>query len=255
MKNIAVITGASSGMGKEFALTIEDHLKVDEIWLISRNKKELVSVSKLITIPTKVLPLDLTKEEDIQKYKKELNKEINIKILINAAGYGIFDSVENTSYEDCSAMIDLNCTGLTKMTVLSLPYMKEESIIINFSSLAGFMPIPYINIYASTKAYVLSFTRSLRVELRKRKIKVMAVAPYWTNTKFFDRAIHKDNIIVKNYEAMYDPIKVVKKAWKDLEKNKEISSYGYKNKLNRYLSKIVPHKLTMLIWLKQQKIK
>ena len=256
MKNIAVVTGASSGMGAYCALTVRNNVDVDEVWLIARSVDKLKETSKKINIDMKILPLDLTVEDDFRKYKRELKKEkVNIKILINAAGYGIFDSVRNTRYRDNVGMIDLNCTGLTRMTIVSLPFMSEGSIIINFASLAGYMPIPYISIYAATKAYVLSFTRSLRRELANDGIKVMAVSPFWTKTNFFNRAVNKDHEVVKKYVCMYEPNKVVDKAWRDLKKNKECSSYGFMNNLNRILSKLLPHSLVMWIWMKQQKLK
>ena len=252
--NIAIVTGAASGMGKSFALTIKDNIEVDEIWAIDKDKKGLEQLKKESSIKIKEIVLDLTKEESFKEYKKILEKEKpNIKILINAAGYGIFDSVKNTSYELNTGMIELNALGLTKMTILSLPYLKENSTIINFASMASFQPIPYIYIYAATKAYVLSFTRALKRELKKDKIKVMAVCPFWTKTHFFDTSI-TENEVVKKYVVMYKPEDVVKKAWKDLKKNKDYSAFGFVTKFQILLTKVLPHRFVMWYWMKQQKL-
>ncbi|MGN1378931.1 MAG: SDR family NAD(P)-dependent oxidoreductase [Bacilli bacterium] len=117
-----------------------------------------------------------------------------------------------------------------------------------------FKPVPYINVYSATKAYVLNFSRSLNAELKKDGIHVLAVCPFWTKTKFFERAETKNNI-VKKYVVMYDPTDVVSTAWKDLKKRKEVSVYGFIAKSQKFLSKILPHKLILNIWLNQQKLK
>ena len=253
MKKIAIVTGASSGMGKEFLKTIPDHTDVDEIWAISRDKKALEELQKEVTVRIIPLAFDLSEDKSISDIRKILEKEKPIiKLLINAAGYGKFEKTTQISYEDNIGMIKLNCEGLTGMCLISIPYMEKGSNIINFASVASFQPVPYINIYAASKAYVLSFSRSLNRELIKEGIHVMAICPYWTKTKFFDRAVTK-NTIVKKYVAMYTPEDNVKKAWKDLKKEKDISQYGFIAKAQVKLCKILPHSLVMRIWEKQQK--
>lgn len=255
MKKIAVVTGAASGMGKEFAMTIKNNVKVDEVWAVDRNEEGLKELVKELDIPVKSLTYDLTKEESFTNYKTLLEEEKpNIVLLINAAGYGIFDSVKNTSYENNSGMIELNCLGLVKMTTLSIPYLNKGSKIINFSSMAAFEPIPYINIYAATKAFVLSFSRALNKELQKDGISVMAVTPFWTKTKFFARAV-TENKIVKKYVVMYESEDVIAKAWKDLRKGKDYSAYGFITNFQIFLTKIMPHSFIMWFWMKQQKLK
>ena len=155
--NIAIVTGAASGMGKCFALTIKDNLKVDEIWAIDKDKKGLEILKKESDIKVKDIALDLTKEDSFETYKKLLEKEKpNIKILINAAGYGIFDSVKNTSYELNTGMIELNCLGLTKMTILSLPYLKKESTIINFTGSCRSVRVIFYLVFLCIIVYLFS---------------------------------------------------------------------------------------------------
>ena len=255
MKTIAIVTGASSGMGKDFLNTLPNHYEVDEIWAISRDEKALKEASKEMKV--KVIPLayDLSDEKSIKEIERKLKKENPVvKILINAAGFGKFEKTTKVSYEDNIGMIKLNCEGLTSMCLITIPFMQKDSKIINFASVAAFQPVPYINIYAATKAYVLSFSRSLNRELKKDGIQVMAICPYWTKTKFFDRAVGK-NIIVKKYVAMYNSIDNVNRAWKDLKKGKDVSQYGFIARAQVKLCKILPHSMVMTTWIRQQKLK
>ena len=252
-KKIAIVTGASSGMGREFAKTIPFHYStLDEVWLIARNTKKLESLQTEMIFNTKVISLDLTKDESFIELKNLLEKEeLEIDLLVNASGFGIFDSVVNTSEEDNIGMIDLNVRALTKMCTLCIPYMSNKSNIVNFASVAAFQPVPYINIYAATKAYVLSFSRSLNRELTPQGIHVMAVCPFWTKTAFFDRAV-TDNVVVKKYVAMYQAKDNVERAWRDLKKKKDVSQYGFIARSQVLLCKILPHKWIMSIWMNQQ---
>lgn len=255
MKKIIVVTGASSGLGKEFIYQISQKEKVDEIWAIARNKEKLEELKKDIN---NVVPisLDLSLKEDIEKYNDKLKKEsINIVILANCAGFGVFDHTENISLDTKLNMIDLNVKAPVSMVDYSLPYMKKGSKIMNIASCAAFQPIPYVNDYASTKAFLLSYSRALNRELKYRKIHVLAVTPFWTKTGFFDRAIvpNKKEVVIK-YSTMYNSSDVIKKAIKDLyNENKDVSAYGMLNNVQRLLTKLAPHKLIMNIWWKQQK--
>ena len=255
MKNIAVITGASSGMGKQFVLTLKDHGIYDEVWAIARNTQRLEELRELIPFNLRTFSLDLTNEDSFAVYENALEEEKpNISLLINASGFGIFDSVENSSMEDTLGMIDLNCKALVRMTKLSLPYMSNGSKIIQIASMAAFQPIPYIDVYGASKAFVLSFSRALNREVEKKGVKCMAVCPYWTRTAFFDRAIDPDKQIVKKYVVMYEPEDIVDRAWKDLKKGKDVSIYGAIAKGQAALCKLLPHGLVMDIWQRQQKL-
>lgn len=255
MKNIIVVTGAASGIGKEFTKQIlQKEKNIDEVWAIDFNEENL---NKLKSEEPKVVSLhiDLTKLEEIKKYEEKLESEKpNIIILANCAGYGVFDHSENISLETKLNMVDLNVKAYISMIDYSLPYMKEKSKIMNVASCAAFQPIPYINNYASTKAFILSYSRALNQELKYRGIHVLTVTPFWTKTNFFNRAVVKDKkeVVIK-YVVMYDADKVVSLAIKDLYKNKDISIYGGINKFQRVLTKLLPHSLVMKIWMNQQK--
>ena len=123
------------------------------------------------------------------------------------------------------------------------------------ASCAAFQPIPYIAGYAATKAYLLSYSRALNRELRYRDIHVLAVTPFWTKTKFFDRAVNDgEKKVVIRYTAMYDPEKVMQRVIRDLKRKKDVSVYGAKNRCQRFLTKILPHSFVMWYWMRQQKL-
>lgn len=257
MKNIIVVTGASSGLGKEFVMQISQKIKVDEIWVIARRLNKLQELSSLVNVTIVPLEIDLTNAADIEKYKQKLaNENPNIKILANCAGFGKFEHYENVSTETHVNMLDLNCKALMIMTDYSLPFMEKDSYVMNIASCAGFQPIPYINVYAATKAFVISYSRALNRELNYRGIHVIAICPYWTQTEFFNRAIVKEdeNPVVINYGVIYNASNVIKKAIKDMFLNKDISVYGKTNRLQHLATKIFPHKMVMNVWLKRQKL-
>ena len=257
MKNIAIITGASSGMGREFVKSLKDHMNVEEVWVIARSEDKLRALQKETPVPVRPVPLDLSNPAFIEELSALLQAEKpDVRLLINASGYGKFDAVEKLSMEEDLGMIDLNCRALTAMTKLVLPYMNGGAKILQIASVAAFQPIPYINVYGATKAYVLSFSRALNRELKKRGIQVTALCPFWTKTAFFDRAVRKnEEAVVKKYVAMYEPSFIVDRAWKALRKGKDYVVPGFKAKMQVALVKILPHSLVMNVWMNQQKLK
>ena len=227
-KKVAVITGASSGMGREFANLIDRELTcIDEIWLIARRRDRLEEVRDEIHKPSLIICSDVSEDSFADYYRKMLKQErAGIKLLINCAGYGIIGSVAETGYDVSVGMVKTNCEGLTTVTQLSLPYMLEKSRIINLASSAAFLPQPDFAIYAASKSYVLSFSRALNVELRERNIFVTAVCPGPVATEFFRIAEdgHK-RAWFKDY-FMADCYSVVKQALEDSMARKELSIYG-----------------------------
>ena len=254
--NIAIVTGASSGMGREFVLQLSEYVKVDEIWAIARRKDALESLSKETVVPVRVVPLDLTADESFRIFSDLLKKEKpNVKLLVNAAGFGKFGSYHKVSPEDDCKMIDLNCKALLVMTRLVLPYMEKGSHILQLDSLSAFQPVPYITTYGATKAFVLSYSRAMNQELKPRGIRVMAMNPGWVKTEFFNHAFQTNaDGEVKYFDRLYEAKDVVATGLKDLYKSrKDYSVHGLPVKLQVLLVKIVPHSIVMKIWLKQQK--
>lgn len=243
MRNIALVTGASSGMGKEFVCEIAKKYKgLDEIWVIARRKDRLRELKKeIVGTRVRMLPLDLTKEESFERLTKVLAKEQpDVRILVNASGYGISGPFEFQTEEDASGMVRLNCEALTRVTYLVLPYLRRGSFIYQIASSAGFAPQPGFTVYAATKAYVKSFSIALRQELSWREIKVIAVCPGPVKTEFFDRAYEQEEMKFYKKFVMADPKKVVRKAIRDARKNKAVSVYGMTMKVTRIICKLLP---------------
>lgn len=249
---IAVITGASSGMGREFVKQLDAQNAFDEIWVIARRKDRLESLAAEVKAPIRPICLDLSAKESYDEYAALLAAEKpDVAILVNGSGFGRFGAFEDISLEDQLSMIDLNDKALVAMTYLTLPYMKEGAQIYQIDSLSSFQPVPYINVYAATKAFVLSFSRSLNVELKKRGIRVLAVCPGWVRTEFFDRAVTDDTITY--YNRYFDADEVVTRALRDMKKGKDVSVCGFSIRAQVLLTKLLPHRIVMKIWCMQQK--
>ena len=247
MRKVAIITGASSGIGREFALQIAQRYRtIDEIWLIARRKDRLAEVKTEINAVSgklvRILALDLTDETDIKFYRNLLERQApSIRVLVNAAGYGIAGHFENMTVDDVTGMLNLNCRALAAITHISLPYMSGPSNIINLASSAAFLPQPSFAIYAASKSMVLSF--SLNRELEEKGITVTAVCPGPVKTEFFDVA--QKYTKSKPYKMILraDPVKVVKKALFDAYYMSDISVYSPLMKAFRLVSKYLPHSL------------
>lgn len=257
MSKIAIITGASSGIGREFVRTLHTHGQYDEIWAIARNTDRLEALKNDTTIPVRPISLDLASPDAAEAYAKLLSEQApQVALLINCSGYGKFEATENIPLEQNLGMIDLNCRALTALAYLTLPYMDKGSEMINIASVAAFQPIPYINVYGASKAYVLSFSRALGREVRPRGIRVLAVCPFWTKTAFFDRAVNEQNKVVKKYVAMYTPEFIVRKAWRALgSRGRDYVIPGFKAKMQVLAVKLLPHSVVMSVWMNQQKLK
>ncbi|MBU3876725.1 SDR family NAD(P)-dependent oxidoreductase [Faecalicatena sp. AGMB00832] len=242
---IAIVTGASAGMGREFARQIPYFYKgLDEIWVIARRRERLVSLSGDGVLPYRIFQGDLQKDQVYQDLDQALKEEKpDIRMLVNAAGFGKTGSVKEIAYREPDSqveMIDLNCRALTRMTLLCLPYIKFGGRIVNLASAAAFCPQPSFAVYAATKSYVLSFSRALGAELKSQRIYVTAVCPGPVDTEFFDVSGRLPNMWKD--AVMADPKRVVKRALLDTRKKKEVSVYGPVMKAARLGAKILPHR-------------
>ena len=248
---IAVITGASSGMGRDFVRMIDKIEECDEIWVIARRENRLAEIESQTGKVIRPIELDLSERESFNVYAKLL-EEANPEIvaLVNAAGFGKFGKFTDIPLDEQLNMIDLNCKALTAITYISLNYMQAGSRVYQLGSLSSFQPVPYIATYGATKAYVLSFTRAINKELEERGIKMIAVCPGWVKTEFFDRAVTDDTI--KYYNRFFTSEEVVRRAVYDMYKGRDVSVCGADIRGQVLLTKLLPHKLVMKIWCKQQ---
>ena len=253
MKKIAIITGASSGMGKEFVVQADKRYALDEIWVIARREDRLVALQQEVSAKIVPLALDLTDANSFEIVSSKLKEENpDVKLLVNASGFGKMAEFIESDPLSNAGMVDLNLKALILMTQTVLPYIKEGGKIIEVGSMSSFEPVPHLSVYAATKAAVLRFSRALAFELKPKKIKVLCVCPYWVKTEFFSRAGEKENL--KKFDILYEADYIVKVAYKTLDKTKK--NYvvpGKYAKLLRALAKFLPHNLMMAIMSKMFK--
>ena len=253
--NIAIVTGASSGMGREFVLQLSGYVTVDEIWVIARRENALNDLKNEVSVPVRPVVLDLCDSSSFAAYRTLLERENpNVKLLVNAAGFGKFGDFEGIPMEDDLAMIDLNCKALVAMTRLTVPYMEKGSHILELDSLSAFQPVPYITTYGATKSFVFSYSRASNAELKGTGIRMMAMNPGWVKTEFFQHAFGTNDGQVQYFDRLYEAEDVVRTGLRDLYKTKkEYSVHGFMTRMQVRLVKLLPHNIVMKIWMNQQK--
>ena len=205
-KKIAIVTGASSGMGREMVYLLADHFAaLEEIWVVARRKERLEELVGKVPVRLRILPLDLTSEEDLGALSVLLKREQpNVKILVNGAGYGKTGAVGTIRRDLSVGMVRLNDEALVAVTEMVLPYISKNSRIIQFASAAAFMPQPGFAVYAASKSFVLSYSRALAVELKKKNIYVTAVCPGPVETEFFGIALDGEKLAHGQHERQTD---------------------------------------------------
>ena len=250
---IAVVTGASSGIGRELFLAADREERFDEIWVVARRAERLEELKEKSRNPVRVLPLDLSREEELEKYGALLEDEKpEIALLVNAAGCGVFGPFAEKELDRLLASARLNALALTAMCHMSLPFMKRGARIVNMGSNSAWQPVPHQAVYGASKSYVLSLSRALWRELRPKGIHVMCVCPGWIKTEFQQHAQHDEYI--RYVDRWYGPEEVAAQAMKDLRKKKVVSILGHPVRRQVRLVKFLPVKLVMDIWCRQQGI-
>lgn len=255
-KNIALITGASSGFGKEFVKLLVKDKKIDEIWAVARNQERLDKLAEQFGPKIHTYSMDLSEREELKVLGRVIaNADVNIRYLFNNAGYGKFGSYEDLDLEESLNMIDLNVSAVVGLGLICIPYMKKGSHIINIASQAAFQPLPYLNIYSATKAFVRNYSRALNQELKKKGISVTAVCPGWMKTGFFERADIGSKNAITQFDGIEEPAKLAKKALRDAKRGKDMSVCGMYSKLGHLAAGILPQKFIMKFWLWKQKMR
>lgn len=189
MPIIAIVTGASSGLGREFVRLIDSGVAghFDEIWAVARRSERLEALVRTCSTPVRPFCLDLTDPVSFDILESALAEErAQVALLVNNAGFGVFGSVAHQRHEDAAGMVNILMRAPVELTYRALPYMLGGSRIINVSSVAAFMPQPNLSVYAAAKRFVLDFSRSLDAELADVDIRVTAVCPKFMKTEFLD---------------------------------------------------------------------
>ncbi|MEL6494462.1 MAG: SDR family oxidoreductase [Cyanobacteria bacterium J06623_7] len=255
----ALITGASVGIGETFARELA--ARQNDLVLVARSQDKLellaAELSQKHQIKTLVIPQDLTAPAAGQTIFDRVRAEgLTIDLLINNAGFGDYGTFSDRPLDKMLAMVQLNIKVLVELTGLFLPQMQERRAggIINLSSIAGFQPIPYMSVYAASKAFVLSFSEALWAENKDLGVKVIAVCPGPTESKFYDRAEFPESASTMNGMTMASAEKVVQDSLKALDKHQSNAVVGgFTNQVIVNLPRFIPRDLLVNVVGKQFK--
>lgn len=242
-KKIAIVTGASSGMGREFVRQLNKCTKtLEEVWVIARREEQLLAIKEEgYYFCVRAIALDLCQEADLNVLSEYLVVENpSVRILVNAAGMGRAGRFDELTRQEVENMVQLNDKTLAVVTHMVLPYMAKPGNIIQLASASAFLPQKEFAVYSASKAFVLSFSRALHAEVKKQGITVTAVCPGPVDTEFLQLSNRgREQKLLKRLVTV-KPKPVVKKALRDTGAGKEISIYGLPMKMVAAAAKLLP---------------
>jgi len=252
--SLAIITGASGGIGREFAKQMKDTLGVDELWLIARREEGLKRLADELGVKTKLLTADLTEREGLDKLREELARETpSVDYLVNCAGFGKFGNFDELPDSEAERMIDLNVKATVLVTNMVIPYMPRGARIVQLGSASCFTPLPNFNIYASSKAFVLHYTKALNYELKKYGIRATCFCPGWVDTEFLGLATSVDGARAPKMKPLLRADKVVRGCLRAVKRGRAMYVTNWFTKLQHLLFKLLPDPILTRAWLKMQK--
>ena len=249
--SIAIITGASSGIGSQFARELKKTVGISEFWFIARRRERMEALRDELGVEARIISADLTEKEGINAVRDALAEcRPSVKYLVNAAGFGTFGSVGELSVDDNMRMIDLNVKALVAITETVLPYMERGGRIIELGSASAFTPLPTFNVYASTKAFVLHYTKALNYEIKKWELRATCFCPCWVDTEFIGVATKKDDVSApKSFKPLLNCERVVSGCVRASVKGRAMYVTNWFTKLQHVLSKLLPSALLTRMWL------
>ena len=248
--SVAIITGASGGIGSEFARQLATLGLIDEFWFVARSEDKMKKLADELGVNAKIIGADLTTLDGINKVRDALESEKpEVKFLINASGFGNFGAFDELSEDEVIKMIDLNVKALVLLTHMTVPYMEPGGRIIQLGSGSCFTPLPYFNIYSSSKVFVLHYTKSLNYELKKYGVRATCFCPGWVETDFLDKSVANGNTHPKKIKPVLNCQKVVRGCIKASIKGKAMFVTGKYTKFQHVLFKLVPDCILSRIWL------
>jgi short-subunit dehydrogenase len=229
-----LITGASSGIGRAFALRYAR--AGDQVILVARDEARLKAVAleceQLNQHVATIIIADLSDPAAPDMiYQTLQEKKLSIDVLVNNAGFGLWGSFEAMDFDQISAMIQVHITALAKLTQLFLPDMRhrQQGKIVNIASVYSYMPVPLQAVYAATKSFVVSFSLALTNELRDSGITVTAVCPGMTESEFRQRAGIQENETSRRFTMAAETVADI--SYYAIERGKAVVIPGWKNKL------------------------
>ncbi len=246
----ALVTGASNGIGKEFAIKLAQN--GHDVIMVARETDKLQSAADQISNQYKVNTYPITKDLAHEKAAHELVEEVNaldlnVSVLINNAGFGHKAYFHKTDAGINRAMMGLNIACLTELTHLLLPSMIESKHgrILNVSSTAAYQPGPLMAVYFASKSYVSSFSQALHSELQGTGVSVTLLCPGPTITSFAETAKLTGNPIHSGFVPMWTPDKVAEVGYNAMMRGKRIVIAGFVNKLTSFLGTVMPTAMVM----------
>lgn len=243
-KRVTVITGASSGIGKSLATTYAKNNH--HLLLIARREsllKELQhQLEKDFGVQVYYLALDLTTNQTIQLIQEYIDQHsIDIEYFFNNAGLGFYQKFHTHTFEQIQQMIQLNISTLTNLSFFCIQHWNknnQDGHLVNISSVAAYVSIEHYVVYAATKAYVKSFSLALRIESKRKNIKVSCVCPGGTDTDFFQTS--GQQISANGKRFMMSSSECAEVIYTGVKNNNSIIIPGLSNKISVFLSKIIP---------------
>lgn len=250
-KRVAIITGATSGLGREYALLADIRLKkIDEIWLVARRADKLQETAVRMRHVVRCLSYDLSRTSSVIELTRLIQrKDIRVGYLINCAGIAKLGTSKSVTISDQRDMVALNAMAVVRLTDACLPYMRRGDHIVNVCSTAAFQPMQRMNVYAATKAFLLRYTRALRMELLPERIAVTAVCPYWIkDTEFIEKAESTGDDAVHSYPMASRVASVAAVSMIGIRMGLPVITPGIVCTVHRIFSKLLPDTVLEYIW-------
>ena len=248
--SVAIITGASGGIGSEFARQISRLDGVDELWFVARNEDRMKALSDEIGLKTRITVADLTTPSGLDEVRQALEDEKpSVKFLVNASGFGNYGAFDEISEDEVVRMIDLNVKALVVITHMAVPYMERGGRIIELGSGSCFTPLPYFNIYSSSKVFVLHYTKSINYELKKYGVRATCFCPGWVDTEFLGKSLANGKTHPKSMKPLLKCEDVVRRCVKASVKGRAMYVTNWYTKLQHLMFKLLPDKLLTKAWI------
>lgn len=253
--SVAIITGASSGIGREFARALNKRLGVKEFWFVARRAERMLELREELSVQAEIISADLTRSEGIEMLSSLLEeKKPSVRYLINCAGFGSFGSFDEISEDTVSGMIDLNVKALVLITHMVIPYMERGGRIVELGSGSCFTPLPYFNTYAASKSFVLHYTKALSYEIKKYGLTATCFCPGWVETEFIGKATENESVTMpKNMKPLLSAEKCVAKCVKAMERGRRMCVTNWYTKMQHVLFKLLPDSILSKMWLRMLK--
>ena len=248
--SIAIITGASSGIGSEFARQLKRMAGIEEFWFIARRADRMEALRDELGVKAKIITADLSVPEGIEAVRSALAEEKpQVKFLVNAAGFGNFGSFEQLPENDIVKMIDLNDKALVLITHMTIPYMERGGRIIELGSGSCFTPLPNFNIYASSKIFVLHYTKALNFEIKKYGVRATCFCPGWVDTEFLGKSLANGKTHPTSMKPLLKCEDVVRRCIKASLKGRAMCVTNWYTKLQHVMFKLLPDRILTKAWL------